>query len=132
MAYGFTRQIFRVIRQLPNPFDFSQAKHTTHWNVDRSERSEAYNLRTKGEPVYSFIVDTGHPNGNEIHTITNRAYIIIQNEKTKKVITVLAARPQQIKRYWESQGRELPHSDMYFDFILKFANYNSDVGLNKK
>ena len=84
MAYGFTRQIFRVIRQLPNPFDFSQAKHTTHWNADRSERSEAYNLRTKGEPVYSFIVDTGHPNGNEIHTITNRAYIIIQNEKTKK------------------------------------------------
>ena len=132
MAYGFARQKFRVLRQLPNPIDFSQAEHTAHWGVDRSERSEAYNLRTKGEPVYSFIVDTGHPNGNEIHTITNRAYIIIQNEKTKKVITVLAARPQQIKRYWENQGRELPHSDMYFDLILKFAKYNSGVGLNNK
>lgn len=129
---SFVRQKFRVLRQLPKPVDFSQAQNTVHWNVDRNERSEAYNLRTKGDPVYSFIVDTGHRNGNEIHTITDRGYIVIQNEVSKKVITVLAARPQQIERYWTNQGLELPHNDLYFDLILKYAGYNRSVGLNKK
>lgn len=129
---SFVRQKFRVLRQLPKPVDFSQAQNTAHWSVDRSERSEAYNLRTKGDPVYSFIVDTGHRNGNEIHTITDRGYIVIQNEASKKVITVLAARPQQIERYWTNQGLELPHDDLYFDLILKYAGYNRSVGLNKK
>ena len=53
-----------------------------------------------GNPLYSFIVDKGHRNGDEIHTITDNGVIIIQNYNTKKFITCLIAREGQIRRYF--------------------------------
>ena len=74
-------------------------------------------------------MDTGHPNGNEIHTITERAEIIIQNERTKKIVTVLFARPAQVKRYWKLLNENTP-KDEDFNLVLKFAKSNLDKNLN--
>jgi hypothetical protein len=74
-------------------------------------------------------VDTGHPNGNEIHTITERAEIIIQNERTKKVVTVLFARPAQVTRYWKLMNKRFP-TDENFSLVQRFAKNNLDRNLN--
>ena len=128
---GFHRaeNMFDVLDMLPEPVDFTQALSTSHWNNDRSARSQRYEQETKGEGVYSFIVDTGHPNGFEIHTITDKAFIVIQNERTKRLITILAARPGQIKRYWKNRNQKLPN-DSIFRFIMNNAVNNQDIGLN--
>jgi hypothetical protein len=74
-------------------------------------------------------VDTGHPNGNEIHTITEKAEIIIQNERTKRIVTVLFARPAQVTRYWKNLGTSLPN-DETFKMVKKFASLNVERNLN--
>ena len=56
----------------------------------------------------SFVVDTGHPNGDELHTIFDNGMIIVQNARTGRLVTELIARPGQIKRYWENQGKGIP------------------------
>ena len=46
-----------------------------------------------GNPVRTFKWDKGHPNGPELHTITDTGIIVIRNERTGKLITTLIARP---------------------------------------
>ena len=127
---GFQRTSFEVIAMLSKPVDLSNVKATEHWK-DRGDRISSYasKVRDVGDAVYSFVVDTKHPNGNEIHTITERAFIIIQNERTKKFITVLAARPAQITRYWKNLGKSIPN-DPTFNLIMRFAENNKGRGMN--
>ena len=47
----------------------------------------------------TFLVDKNHKDGYELHIITWNAEIIIVNYDTKRLITVLFARPKQITRY---------------------------------
>lgn len=128
---GFQRgeNVFNVISMLPEPVDFSDAISTSHWHNDRNNRSQRYENEEKGEGVYSFIVNTGHPNGFEVHTITDKAFIIIQNEQTERLVTILAARPGQIKRYWLRRDEELPNNSI-FRTILRNASNNRRMGLN--
>ena len=122
---------FFVKGMLSKPSDLTNLETTKHWD-DRSERTNVIYQKVKdaGDPIYSFIVDTGHPHGDEIHTITEKAMIIIQNKNTKKVITLLAARPGQITRYWKLLNMPLPTNDITFKLILRFANNNEDRELN--
>lgn len=83
-----------------------------------------------GDAVYSFIVDTGHPNGDEVHTITEKGLIVIQNKESGKLITILAARPGQIKRYWISLGIPFPKKDETFNLILRYAQNYQNTRLN--
>ena len=126
----FQRSSFNVLSMLGSPKKLSNAEKTGHWN-DRSNRVASYNKKAKnvGDSLYSFVVDTKHPNGNEIHTITEKAFIIIQNERTGKVVTILAARPAQITRYWENLGKPIPN-DLTFNLVMKFAENNVSRGLN--
>lgn len=130
---GYHRGIgeFFVLRQLSRPINFSTAEVTKHWG-DRNERLNAiHNMSGDiGDAIYSFIVYTGHKNGNEIHTITEKAFIVIQNEDTGRLVTILAARPGQILRYWRLLGLRAPN-DGYFSLILKFAKNNLDRNLNR-
>lgn len=121
---------FYVIKQLHKPANISNAGVTKHWG-DRGERLNAiHNMAGNiGDAIYSFLVDTGHKNGNEIHTITKKAFIIIQNENTGRLITILAARPGQIIRYWKLLGISAPN-DGYFSLILRFAKNNFDRSFN--
>lgn len=116
---------------LDTPSDFSSTQHTTHFN-DRSQRYAAYSDRMSGigESLYSFVVDTGHPNGYEIHTLTEKAVIVIQNQRTGNVVTVLAARPGQVTRYWNLLGLRPPYDDE-FDIVMRFAELNKTSGLNE-
>lgn len=76
--------------------------NTKHNSNDRIKRTNNIIniLGGYGKPMYSYIVDTNHPNGYEIHTITDNGIIVIQNEQTKKLVTCLIARGNQIKRYF--------------------------------
>jgi hypothetical protein len=119
---------FYVLEQLSKPVSLTEQELTNHYRNDRGARKQVVSASTL-VPLYSFIVDTGHPNGNEIHTITERAEIIIQNERTKKVVTVLFARPAQVTRYWKLMNKRLP-TDENFSLVQRFAKNNLDRNLN--
>lgn len=97
------RTAFNVIRQIQT-VDITNLVNTNHNINERTSRTNKIIniIGGFGKPMYSFIVDTQHPNGNEIHTITDNGIIVIQNQNTKKLITCLIARPNQIKRYFTS------------------------------
>ena len=107
---GFQRSSFNVIDKTIPPSNISSLQGTSHLLNDRNERlAKIINtLGGFGEPIDSFIVDTGHPNGYEIHTICSNCVIIIQNERTERLITALIARPQQIKRYYSNLNIPIP------------------------
>lgn len=100
---------------------------TAH-NVNERD-SRTYKIKTilggYGKPLCSFIVDKGHPNGNEVHTITDKGVIVIQNERTEKLITNLIAREGQIRRYFD--GIAMP-IEMYA--VIEIAKENHRLGRN--
>lgn len=73
-----------------------------HYIADRIEREAHIKEIGYGNPVARFTIDRGHKNGPEIHEITDTGIINIYNEKTRKLVTKLIARPGQIKRYFEN------------------------------
>lgn len=97
-----------------NLLDFSKAVKTRHMD-ERIRRVEAVN--GLGKPQLSFECNTGHPNGNEIHTITDKGNIVIQNAATRRIVTTLIARPGQIARYFDLTGEKKP--DNYEDLIYQ-------------
>ena len=115
---------------LGEPVDLSDVEETQHFK-DRLSRIKTYmdKLKDIGEPSYSFIVDTGHPNGDEVHTITEKGIIVIQNNRTRNVVTVLAARPGQVRRYWKLMDLDFPTDDK-FSTIIRYAQYYQSEGLN--
>lgn len=79
-----------------------------------------------GEHFDSIVWDKGHRNGKEIHTITTTGIICIYNFYTRKFITMLIARPQQIKRYY--YGKPFPKG---LNEILKLAEEHQRKGWNE-
>lgn len=72
-----------------------------HYKEERESREQIIStIIGYGKIVNSFRVDKGHPNGAEIHKISDTGIITIYNERTHKLITKLIARPNQIKRYY--------------------------------
>ena len=78
----------------------------------------------EGNIVDSFVVDRGHPNGPEIHSVTDTAIIIVHNQRTGKMVTKLIARPGQIKRYYAAEGTTTPQN------ILDIAKEHLKKGYN--
>jgi len=80
--------------------------------------------------IDAFIVDKQHPNGDEVHVITDTGFILIFNERSERFITVLHARPMQLKRYYMSLNEFVPAH------VLRLCeqNYwlNQNLGLNNK
>ena len=69
---------------------------TTHFKQDRQVRAR----HCRKSPVYAaYLVDTGHIAGMEVHVILHNAEIHVFNVRTARRITVLFARPGQIRRY---------------------------------
>lgn len=101
---------------------------TNHYNNERYNREKFIDKYIgDGYIVDGFVVDKGHINGVEVHSITENAIIIIHNYRTGKLITKLLARPQQIKRYYETTGRK--HPPEYND-ILALAREHNILGYN--
>jgi hypothetical protein len=128
---GFQRADFMVLRQYPRPADISNvtkpdpAEKTKHWNKDRKSRLEKVLEICNGDlgnPVYSFLVDEAHNDGKEIHTLTDKCVLIIQNEVTKNFVTLWLPWPGKVKRYWFKRGSRLP-IDPVFDKIMGLSEY---------
>ena len=79
-----------------------------HWETERNDRRQTIKDITVGNVVKAYRADRHDPRGAEIHQITDTAIIKIYNENTKKLITMLIARPGQIQRYFQGEApREL-------------------------
>lgn len=124
----FQRKTFNVLQQLDNAVDIKNAMRTSHFANDRIERIIELPIEL-GDSVYSFVVDTGHPNGNEIHTINTDAIIFIQNERTQKLITFLFARPQQVRRYFQALDGCTPNTRVFHQ-IINNAYANEQLAKN--
>lgn len=100
-----------------------------HYNSERYNREEFINehLHGDGNIIDEFIVDRGHPNGTERHCITDNGVIIVFNLISGKLVTKLLARPQQIKRYYETTGRKRPKN---YNEILRLAREHNILGYN--
>ncbi len=90
----------------------------------RKNRLESYfKLKEVGSVYDSFIVDKNHENGDEVHVITSTGFIMVFNLKTKKFITVLHARPMQLKRYYINMGETVPA------FVSNMCNLNNELNI---
>lgn len=83
-----------------------------------------------GTPIAQFRVDKGHKNGPEVHQITSTGCINIFNAITKKWVTTLIARPEQITRYYRWSGKDIP-SQIVFE-VLPLAKKHFEKGWNYK
>lgn len=121
---------FDVLYKLPTPSDLSDVETTAHWAERDGRRKEFAKLYpTAGKPVYSFVVDTGHPNGLEIHTITENGFIFVQNKRTKRVVTFILPSVNRFCRYWDSLGIPYPdRNDRTFNKIIgRVGRNNKDI-----
>jgi hypothetical protein len=105
---------------------------TTKHILERGQRFQAYKQYLNSETLAIYLIDKQHENGNEIHEILKSGIVKIYNEKTKKLITVLAIRTGQISKYaFDNLGRQtLTHNETV---ILKNQAYRNELfDLNNK
>ena len=79
-----------------------------------------------GDVIDSFVIDRGHEDGPEIHSVTTTALILIQNARTQKPITELIARPEQLRRLYQTVGKQPPRK------LLRLAYKHNSERLNNK
>lgn len=94
-----------------------------HYTNDRQKREEIIKKIGYGKIIKSVVVDRGHKNGPEIHNLSDTGIITIQNQRTKKMITKLIARPGQIKRYYK-ENEIIPTG------LLNLAREHQKLALN--
>lgn len=61
-----------------------------------------------GYVVDSFVIDRGHHQGAEVHKVTSTAVVLIYNMQTSQFITEIIARPEQLRRLYRTQNRDVP------------------------
>jgi hypothetical protein len=93
-----------------------------HWRKDRQVRSKIIAQIGLGQVVKEVVVDRGHRNGPEVHKITTTGLVVICNQRTGIMVTVLIARPNQIKRYYAEN--EAPQEIINLAFEHMKAGYN--------
>lgn len=100
-----------------------------HYDKERYRREKFIDNQINGDGyiIDGFIVDKGHKDGAECHSITDNGIIIIHNLLSGKLITKLIARENQIKRYYESTGRQPPPE---YERILYLARWHESLGYN--
>ena len=95
-----------------------------HWEERKGRNDFIESQIHMGNPVRTFKWDKGHPNGPELHTITDTGIIVIRNERTGKLITTLIARPGQIYRYYAEENETPPQ------FLMELARQHQEAGYN--
>ena len=102
------------------------SKHYKDKRYSREKLIKKY-IHDDGHIIDGFIVDKGHKDGAEIHSITDNGIIIVHNYETGKLVTKLIGRPQQIMRYYEKVSREPPSE---YDRVLYLAKWHESLGYN--
>ena len=98
---------------------------SVHYQNDRQTREALIrNEIGYGVKVAEFIVDRGHPNGPERHELTTTGIINIYNARTNKLVTKLIANPNQVRRYYEAEGRTAPEDILRLAYEHKRKGYN--------
>ena len=99
-----------------------------HYNKQRYKRQNIINkyINGDGNVIDKFVVDKGHKDGIEIHSITDTGLIIIHNQNTGKLVTKLIARPQQINRYYKDTNKTPPN------WLMRLAQWHMDMGYNHR
>ena len=102
---------------------------TKHYSDKRCSREKFIeeHLGGDGYIIDGFVVDKNHRDGLEVHSLTDNGIIIIHNMISGNLVTKLIARPQQIRRYYESTGREPPKE---YKKILDLAKWRESLGYN--
>lgn len=100
---------------------------TKHYNNERYNREKFIKKRLHGDGkiIDSFIVDRNHPMGKEIHCVTDTGLIIVYNACSKKLVTKLIARPQQLKNLYQNDNRKVPK------YLLNLAYWHNTLHYNE-
>ena len=99
--------------------------------LHRFRRSERVSLATKllcqekGRMKQAFHVDRHHPKGPEIHWVYSNGIIAITNALTKRLITVLIARPGQVARYFKAIDAPVPQD------VIEKCREHFELGYNE-
>ena len=101
--------------------------NSSHYSKRRTRRQRLIkeHINGDGNIIDSFVINKGHVDGIEIHSITDTGLIIIHNQSSGKLITKLIARPSQIKRYYRNSGRTPPQ------WLLTIAEWHKNLGYNE-
>ena len=110
--------------------DLKSCGKSFHMN-DRDNRMSVVRSLEK-TPIINrcFLVDKGHKNGQELHVVTNGGMIYIYNfmklfyRQNNALVTVLIARPNQIKRLYEACNLMVDNA------IMENARMHSRMKLN--
>lgn len=98
--------MMKIIKRIDEPKDLQG--ETLHLQEERKDRIDTYyNDLGRGDFVSAYIVDKGHENGLEIHVLRSSRLIEIYNNRTRRLITVLYARDNQLKRYFKEAPMHL-------------------------
>lgn len=100
----------------------ARVSQTAHVREDRLKRIERIRRCIGfGEVIRQVVVDTGHPRGLELHVLTDSGLVLVFNERSRRLVTILIARPAQVRRYYEPFGEIVPRD------VLRRAFYNTEV-----
>lgn len=86
-------------------------KDSKHYDGDRQLRETIIRAIGYGHTIKSVTIDRGHPNGPEIHEVSDTGIITIYNARTHKMVTRLIARVGQIVRYFD-RGEKIPEDTL--------------------
>ena len=105
-------------------------KDNTKHLQERNERIKKYNdMQLLSDNIVScFKVDKKHVNGQELHAINEKGLIYVYNFKSRKLITILHARSEQIKRYYDIAKIEIPKN--IYTIMQKVNKRNRLYNLN--
>lgn len=94
-----------------------------HYTNDRQARERLINEIGNGKVIKSVVIDRGHRNGAEIHEISDTGIITIFNQRTRKMITKLIARPGQVRRYFK-ENETIPNG------LIELARKHQQMAYN--
>jgi len=120
------REVIYMKHVIPNLKNSS--KHASFYRENRL--SKALELNNRSKAISTFVVDRNHRDGQEFHVITENAIVFIFNKRKYEqhspdcFITVLIARPGQIKRYYDAIGRTAPEDVLNAARTWQKAGYN--------
>ena len=123
-----TKSYFKVLCEMQSVSGLDNVS-TFHFNEHKGDRhNQIVEVIGEGKCIAYFIVDKAHKNGNEIHCVYDNGIVVIYNERTKRLITELIARPAQIYRYWN--GLNIAFPSAYNNIIYK-AREHQRLGYNE-
>lgn len=97
-----------------------------HYAQERHDRETFIEEQVgDGNIVDTFVVDRGHPNGDETHSVTDTGVIIVRNRLTGKLITKLIARPEQLRRLYALRNSTPPKKLLRLAYKNNSKNFNN-------